>query len=155
MPTFSPALLTDLYELTMAQAYFEEGMAGEAVFSLFVRRLPKRRNYLLACGLGDALAFLETYRFDAQAIAYLESSGRFSRRFLQYLEPLRFTGSVRAMPEGTPVFANEPILEVAAPIVQAQLIETAVMNLIQLQTVVASKAARVVEAAQGRQVVDC
>lgn len=153
-PGFSPVLLTDLYELTMLQAYFEERMSDVAVFSLFVRRLPERRNYLLACGLDDVLAFLETLRFDQAAMAYLESLGRFSDRFLRHLEQLRFRGDVYAVPEGTPIFAGEPILEVAAPIAEAQLVEAFVMNQIHLQTVLASKAARVVDAAQGRQVVD-
>jgi nicotinate phosphoribosyltransferase len=150
----SSGLITDLYELTMAQAYVEEGTSDEAVFSLFIRRLPERRNYLLACGLDDVLAFLETITFDTPSLAYLDSLGRFTGRFLQYLEQFRFTGDVRAVPEGTPVFANEPILEVAAPIAEAQLIETFVMNQVHLQTVLASKAARIVEAAQGREVVD-
>jgi nicotinate phosphoribosyltransferase len=154
MRPFSPALLTDLYELTMAQAYVEEEMFDQAVFSLFVRRLPERRNYLIACGLDDVLTFLESLRFDTAALTYLESLGRFSRPFLQYLEHLRFTGDVYAMAEGTPLFANEPILEVVAPIAEAQLVEALVMNQIHLQTVLASKAARIVEAAQGRQVVD-
>jgi nicotinate phosphoribosyltransferase len=153
-PRFSPVLLTDLYELTMVQAYFEEHMSEVAVFSLFVRRLPERRNYLVACGLDDVLSFLETLHFDQAALAYLDSLGRFSTRFLQYLEQLRFTGDVYAVPEGTPVFANEPLAEIEAPIAEAQLIEAFVMNQIHLQTVLASKAARVVEAAQGRQVVD-
>jgi nicotinate phosphoribosyltransferase len=151
---FSPALLTDLYELTMLQAYFEEQMHDTAVFSLFVRRLPEHRNYLLACGLDDVLAFLETLRFDDAAISYLESLGRFSDRFLRHLEQLRFTGDVYAVPEGTPLFAAEPILEVSAPIAEAQLVEAFVMNQVHLQTVLASKAVRVVEAAQRRQVVD-
>lgn len=151
---FSPVLLTDLYELTMLQAYFEEQMNEVGVFSLFVRRLPERRNYLLACGLDDVLAFLETVHFDHAALGYLESLGQFSDRFLRYLEQFRFAGDVYAVPEGTPIFANEPIVEVAAPIVQAQLVEAFVMNQIHLQTVLASKAARVVDAAQGRQVVD-
>jgi nicotinate phosphoribosyltransferase len=154
MTAFSPVLFTDLYELTMLQAYFEEGMHDTAVFSLFVRRLPARRNHLLACGLDDVLSLLETLRFDAEALAYLESQGRFSTRFLKQLERFRFTGDVYAVPEGTPVFALEPILEVVAPIAEAQLVETIVMNQIHLQTVAASKAARVVEAAAGRQVVD-
>ena len=153
-PRFSPALLTDLYELTMLQAYFEQRMHETAVFSLFVRRLPDRRNYLLACGLDDVLAFLETLRFDDAALAYLDSLGSFSDRFLRYLETFRFTGDVYAVAEGTPVFALEPIIEVSAPIAEAQLVETLVMNQIHLQTVLASKAARVVEAAAGRQVVD-
>jgi nicotinate phosphoribosyltransferase len=154
LPAFSPALLTDLYELTMLQAYFAEEMNDRAVFSLFVRRLPERRNYLLACGLDDVLTFLETLRFDQPALAYLDSLGRFSADFLQFLERLRFTGDVHAVPEGTPVFANEPILEIAAPITEAQVVESFVMNQIHLQTVLASKAARVVSAAQGRPVVD-
>ena len=151
---FSPALLTDLYELTMLQAYFEEGMNDRAVFSLFVRRLPERRNYLVACGLDEVLAFLETLQFDQPALAYLDSLGRFSGRFLQFLERLRFTGDVHAVREGTPVFANEPMLEITAPITEAQVVESFVMNQIHLQTVLASKAARVVAAAQGRPVVD-
>jgi nicotinate phosphoribosyltransferase len=138
----------------MAQAYFEEGMHECAVFSLFVRRLPERRNYLLACGLDDVLAFLETLRFDDAALSYLESLGRFSDRFLRHLEQLRFTGDVYGVPEGTPVFAAEPLVEVSAPIAEAQLVEAFVMNQIHLQTVLASKAVRVVEAAHGRQVVD-
>jgi nicotinate phosphoribosyltransferase len=153
-PRYSPALLTDLYELTMLEAYFEERMSETAVFSLFVRRLPDCRNYLLACGLDDVLAFLETLKFDEAALAYLESSGRFSDRFLRHLEQFRFTGDVYAVPEGTPIFPPEPIVEVSAPIAEAQLVEAFVMNQIHLQTVLASKAVRVVEAAQGRQVVD-
>jgi nicotinate phosphoribosyltransferase len=150
----SPALFTDLYELTMLQAYVEEGLEDEAVFSLFVRRLPERRNYLLACGLADVLRYLETLAFDARALAYLDSLGRFSGRFLQYLAELRFTGHVYAVAEGTPIFADEPILEIAAPMPQAQLVETIVMNQITLQTVLASKAVRVVTAARGRSVID-
>jgi nicotinate phosphoribosyltransferase len=108
----------------------------------------------LACGLDDVLSFLETLRFDQAALAYLDSLGGFSDRFLRHLEQLRFTGDVYAVPEGTPVFANEPLVEIEAPIAEAQLVEAFVMNQIHLQTVLASKAARVVEAAGGRQVVD-
>jgi nicotinate phosphoribosyltransferase len=154
VPHFSPALVTDLYELTMLQAYFEEQMEATAVFSLFVRRLPRRRNFLLACGLDDVLTFLETLRFDEAALSYLDSLGLFSDPFLRRLEQFRFTGDVHAVPEGTPVFAQEPILEVSAPIAEAQFIEAFVMNQIHLQTLLASKAARVVRAAQGRQIVD-
>ncbi len=150
----SPALITDLYQLTMLQAYAEEHMRERAVFSLFVRRLPAGRNYLLACGLDPVLEYLESLRFDEPALAYLGSLGRFSPAFLQSLASLRFTGDVDAVPEGTPVFGGEPILEIAAPIAEAQLVETFVMNQISLQTVLASKAARVVEAAGGRRVVD-
>lgn len=148
------ALFTDLYELTMLQAYFDAGMDGEAVFSLFVRRLPSQRNYLLACGLSEVLSCLEHLRFTADSLAYLASLGQFSDAFLDWLAGFRFTGTVHAMPEGTPVFANEPILEVVAPLAEAQLVETLVMNQIHLQTLLASKAARVVAAAQGRRAID-
>lgn len=148
------ALFTDLYELTMLQAYVANGMHEEAVFSLFVRRLPERRNYLLACGIEDVLHYLEHVRFTADHLDYLASLGQFSGDFLNWLKDFRFTGDVHAVAEGTPVFANEPILEVVAPIAQAQLAETFIMNQVHLQTVLASKAARVVSAAEGRAVVD-
>jgi nicotinate phosphoribosyltransferase len=148
------ALFTDLYELTMLQSYVEEGMTDVAVFSLFVRRLPDRRNFLLACGLDSVLDYLETLHFDDDDIAYLASLRLFSDRFLSWLRDLRFTGEVRAVPEGAPLFANEPILEIAAPLPQAQLIETFVMNQIHVQTLLATKAWRVVTAAGGRPVVD-
>lgn len=148
------ALFTDLYELTMLQAYVEDGMAEEAVFSLFVRTLPGRRNYLLAAGLEMVLDFLEGVRFETDDIAYLASLDRFSPRLLEWLRDFRFTGRVRAMPEGTPVFAGEPILEISGPLPEAQLVETWVMNQIHLQTLLASKAARVVTAAEGRPVID-
>jgi nicotinate phosphoribosyltransferase len=150
----NPALFTDLYELTMLQAYFEERMQEPAVFSLFVRRLPERRNYLLACGLDDVLSYLETLQFDADALRYLATLGKFSSRFLEYLRQFRFTGDVYAVPEGTPVFPQEPLLEIVAPIGEGQFVETFIMNQIQLQTVLASKAARIVDAAQGRRIVD-
>jgi nicotinate phosphoribosyltransferase len=151
---FSPVLLTDLYELTMLQAYFEEELRDEAVFSLFVRRLPEQRNYLVACGLDVVLEFLERLRFDQAALAYLASLGRFSDRFLRYLETFRFTGDVYAVAEGSTVFGNEPIVEIAAPIGEAQLAESFVMNQFNVQTMLASKASRVLDAARGRQVVD-
>jgi nicotinate phosphoribosyltransferase len=157
MDDASPAhlgLFTDLYELTMAQAFVAEGLSARAVFSLFVRRLPEHRNFLLACGLDPALAWLERLRFTEDDIRYLRSLRLFSDRFLAWLGAFRFTGDVYAVPEGTPVFANEPILEIEAPIAEAQLAETFVMNQITVQTVLASKAARVVGAARGRTVVD-
>jgi len=150
----NPALFTDLYELTMLQAYFHEHMTRDAVFSLFVRRLPPERNYLLACGLDTVLDYLEHLAFTPDCIGYLRSLGQFSESFLQWLGDFRFTGSVRAVPEGTPVFANEPILEITAPLPQAQVAETFVMNQVHLQTLLASKARRVVTAARGRAVVD-
>jgi nicotinate phosphoribosyltransferase len=156
MRLFSAAasLFTDLYELTMLQAYLEEGFAGRAVFTLFVRRLPKQRNFMLACGLDSVLTYLETLRFTDEDLAYLRSQDRFTDRFLHSLLDFRFHGDVYAVAEGTPVFADEPILEIVAPLPQAQLVETYVMNQIHLQTVVASKAARVVGAARGRSVID-
>lgn len=148
------ALLTDWYELTMLQAYWREEMHAEAVFSLYVRRLPECRNYLVACGLDDVLHYLENLRFTSEALEYLASSGTFSDEFLGWLGGLRFTGDVYAVPEGTPLFAEEPLLEVVAPLPEAQLVETFLMNQVHFQTLVASKAARVVEAAAGRAVVD-
>lgn len=148
------ALLTDQYQLTMLQAYHREELVEDAVFSLFVRRLPPRRNFLLACGLDDALRYLETLRFDRDSLDYLASRDEFSREFVDWLAALRFTGDVHALPEGTPVFAEEPILEVTAPLPEAQLVETFLMNQIHFQTLVATKAARVVHAARGRTVVD-
>jgi nicotinate phosphoribosyltransferase len=148
------ALFTDLYELTMMQSYFDRDMHQRAAFSLFVRDLPDERNYLLAAGLDDVLDYLENLRFGDDDIAYLRELGKFTPAFLDWLKGFRFTGDVYAVPEGTPVFDNEPILEIEAPIAEAQLVETAVMNIVHVQTLLASKAARVVEAAQGRVVVD-
>ena len=148
------ALLTDLYELTMAQAYWRDGMNEPAVFSLFVRTLPRVRNFLLACGVADALVLLETFRFSQESLEYLERTGRFAREFLDWLADLRFTGSVHAVPDGTPVFGSEPIMEIEAPLIEAQIVETVLMNQVQVQTLLASKAARVVRAAGGRTVVD-
>jgi nicotinate phosphoribosyltransferase len=148
------ALLTDLYQLTMLQAYVAEGMTETAVFDLFARRLPEARNYLIAAGLENALDFLENVRFGEESLKYLDSLGNFSPEFLDYLADFRFTGDVYAVPEGTVVFANEPILEVSAPLPQAQVVETFLLNQMHYQTVVASKAARVVTAAEGRTVVD-
>jgi nicotinate phosphoribosyltransferase len=148
------ALLTDLYELTMLNAYWREGMSDEAVFSLFVRKLPGARNYLLACGLDDALRYLEELRFSPDSLEYLETLPYFSKEFLGWLESFRFRGTVFAVPEGTPLFGHEPLLEVVASLPQAQIAETALMNQVHFQTVVASKASRVVSAAEGRSVVD-
>jgi nicotinate phosphoribosyltransferase len=148
------ALVTDLYELTMLQAYWREGMMEEATFDLFSRRLPEERNYLLAAGLHDALHYLETLRFTDEDLRFLASRAEFSGDFLDYLRDFRFTGAVRAVPEGTPVFGNEPILEVTAPAPEAQFVETFLLNQVTHQTVIASKTARVVHAAQGANVVD-
>ena len=148
------ALLTDLYQLTMAQSYWREGMLEPAVFDLFVRRLPPGRNYLVACGLEQALEYLEALRFDNRDLAYLDSLGKFSPGFLDYLARFRFTGDVHAMAEGTVAFANEPLLEVIAPLPEAQLVETYLLNQLSYQTLVAAKASRIVTAAAGAAVVD-
>ena len=141
-------LFTDLYQLTMLQAYWREGMEAPAVFDLFVRRL-KNRNYLLACGLEPCLDFLETLSFDAEALDYLADQEQFGDDFLTWLADFSFTGDVYAVPEGTPVFPHEPIVEVVAPIGEAQLVETFLLNQVTYQTNLASKATRVVDAAGG------
>lgn len=147
-------LFTDLYELMMLQAYRAEGMTGTAVFTLFARRLPEQRNFLLACGLASVLEYLEHLRFTDDDLAFLRSLNTFADDFVESLREFRFTGDVSAVPEGTPVFGNEPILEIVAPIAEAQLVETFVMNQVHVQTVLASKGARVAAAARGRRVVD-
>jgi len=149
MPTTSP-LLTDLYELNMVQAYLDKGEAGEAVFEFFVRRLPARRGFLLAAGLEDALEFLETMRYSAADIDWLKSTGRFRDNLLDYLRDFRFTGDVHAIPEGSVCFPNEPLLRIAAPLPQAQLVESRLINILHFQTLIASKAARMVLAAPGK-----
>ena len=128
------ALLTDLYELTMLQSYFDQQMIGTAVFDLFVRRLPAKRNYLVACGLEHVLQYLETLSFSSDAIEYLRSLDRFSQPFLESLHEFSFTGDVFAVPEGTVVFPHEPLVRVLGPILQGQLLESALLNLINFQT---------------------
>ncbi len=147
-------LLLDLYELTMAQSYFNEGMAAPATFSLFVRHLPPGWGYFVAAGLDDVLAYLEAFAFREADLAYLESTRLFTPAFLAHLRDVRFTGTVRALPEGTVCFPDEPLLEVSAPIMEAQLVETVILNQMHLQTLIASKAARCVAAAEGRRLVD-
>ncbi len=148
------ALLTDLYQLTMVHAYWREGMADQSIFSLFIRDLPPSRNFALACGLATVLEHLEQLRFHPDDLDWLASLPQFDRSFADWLEGFRFTGQVRAMPEGTPVFSQEPILEVRAPLPQAQLFETLIVNQLHVQTLIASKAARVALAAGGRPVVE-
>ncbi len=148
------ALFTDLYELTMLQAYFKENMQETAVFDLFMRKLPKERNYLIAAGLESVLDYLEQLHFTEEALDYLDSLGKFAPDFLDYLRDFRFTGNVYAIPEGTPVFEQMPLIEIEAPIGQAQLIETFLLNQVTHQTLMASKGARVVHAARGRAAVD-
>jgi nicotinate phosphoribosyltransferase len=150
-------LLTDLYELTMAAGYLQTRFDGRATFELFVRHLPKRRNYLVAAGLEQALEFLENVHFTPEEIDYLRKHRVFRHvreDFFSYLAKFRFTGSVWAMPEGTLVFPGEPMLRVTAPIIEGQILETYLLATLSYQTMVASKAARVVTAAKGRQIVD-
>ncbi len=147
-------LLTDQYELAMMQAYWREEMFDDAVFSLYYRTLPEGRNLLLACGLHDALSTLEALSFSQEQLDYLAGREEFEIGFVDWLAGVRFTGSVRGMPEGTPVFPDEPLLEVQGPLPVAQLAETAIMNQVHVQTVLASKAYRVKRAAADRTVVD-
>ena len=150
----SSALLTDLYQLTMLQAYREQGMEQTAVFEFFVRTLPPDRGFLMAAGLEQLLEYVETLRFAPDELDWLAKSGRFSRDFVDSLARFRFTGDVHAMSEGTVCFPHEPIVRVTAPLPQAQLIETRLINLIHFQTLIASKAARAVLAAPGKLLVD-
>ena len=147
-------LLTDLYQLTMMQAYFDGRMFEPAVFEFFVRKLPEGRNFLIAAGLEQVLDFLEGLRFAPEELDWLSGTGRFSPAFIEWLAKLRFTGEVDAMPEGTVFFPDEPILRVVAPLPLAQLVESRIINLLQFQTLVASKAVRSVLAAEGRLLVD-
>jgi len=148
------ALLTDLYQLTMLQAYWQHRMDEIAVFELFVRKLPAERAFLVAAGLEQALEFIEQARFAPDELEWIEASGRFAPGFSRWLSELRFTGDVWAMPEGTLFFSDEPILRVVAPIAQAQWLETRLLNLVHFETTIASKAVRSVLAAEGRDLID-
>jgi nicotinate phosphoribosyltransferase len=147
------ALITDLYELTMAAAYWEHDMRARATFSLYLRHRPER-GYFVAAGLEPALKILQGLRFHDEDIRYLTRTGLFTSPFLEYLRTLRFSGEVRALPEGTLFFADEPILEVTAPMIEAQLLETILINTIGLHTLLATKAARCISVARGRTLVD-
>src|SRR5881394_1215535 len=164
LPHFNPggsALLTDLYQLTMAYGYWKSGKADqEAVFHLFFRKNPFQGGFTLAAGLADVVTYLQGFRFEDSDLAYLASlQGRdqrplFSAAFLDYLRTLRLTCSVDAMPEGTVAFPSQPLLRVQGPILQAQLLETALLNLVNFQSLIATKAARICLAAQGDPVVE-
>ena len=136
------ALLTDVYELTMLQAYFLQRMNQTAVFEFYVRHLPPERNFLIAAGLAQVVDYLATLRFDEDDLSWLRQCGRFDAGFVDSLAPFRFTGDVDAVPEGTVVFADEPLLRIRAPLREAQFIESRLVNLMHYQTLVASKAAR-------------
>jgi nicotinate phosphoribosyltransferase len=157
MPPRSPALATDLYELTMAAAYFANRVTDNATFELFVRQLPANRNYLIAAGLEQALDYLQALQFSAEDVDYLKRHPVFRSvpaQYFAFLRDLHFTGEVWAIPEGTPVFQNEPLLRVTAPIVEAQIVETFLLATVNFQTMIASKASRVVSAAAGRDVIE-
>jgi nicotinate phosphoribosyltransferase len=148
-------LLVDLYELTMAESQLAEGRAeAPATFSLFVRRFPPGWGVLIAAGLEAALDYLEDLRFTPEDLSFLESTGHVGPALLRRLERLRFSGTVRAMLEGTPALPHEPLLEVTAPMIEAQLVESVIVNQVHLHTLLTSKAARSVEAARGRPVID-
>lgn len=148
------ALLTDLYELTMAACYYEYSMFEPATFSLFIRQYPRSRRYFVSAGLADVLSYLENFRFSAEDLEYLEKTEIFKPGFLAYLEKLRFTGDVYALPEGRLFFINEPLLEVTAPLIEAQIIETYLINALNFQSMIATKASRCVRAAWPRKLVD-
>ncbi|MGE5217313.1 MAG: nicotinate phosphoribosyltransferase, partial [Chloroflexota bacterium] len=150
----SSVLLTDLYQLTMLQGYFDQCMEEKAVFEFFVRKLPRSRNFLVAAGLEQALEFLENLQFSAAELDWIGKHGTFRPAFVRYLENFRFTGDVHAMAEGTIFFSNEPILRVTAPIAQAQLVESRLINLLHFETLIASKAARSVLMAPDKVLVD-
>ncbi len=140
-PSATP-LLTDLYELTMLQGYLAGGMHDTAVFEFFIRKLPERRGFLLACGLETLLDFVEQMRFSRPELEYLASTGRFSSSLIDYLGHFRFSGDIEAMPEGTVFFENEPVVRVTAPLPEAQLLETRLINILHFEIMIASKAAR-------------
>jgi nicotinate phosphoribosyltransferase len=154
IPMEALGLFTDLYQLTMAQSYLEHDKNRLATFSLMVRTLPPDHAYLVAAGLTTVLEYLEQVHFLPGALTYLWQTGRFSEAFLAYLATWRFQGDVVALPEGSVFFCHEPVLEVTAPIVDAQLVESFIVNAVHLQTLIATKAARCVEAAHGRSLID-
>jgi nicotinate phosphoribosyltransferase len=147
------AMLTDLYELTMCASYFDNRKLEPASFDLFIRKLPPNRSYLLFAGLEQVLRFIERMRFTEEHIKFLKGQG-FKEDFLGYLQNFKFTGDVWAVPEGTIVFPNEPLIRVTAPIIEAQLIETFALNTVNLQTTIATKASRVVYAAKSKPVIE-
>ena len=147
-------LLTDFYQLTMMQAYHDSDMHEEAVFELFFRKLPPERDYLVACGLEQVLEYLENLRFSEDDIDFLRRDGRFHERFLNTLVDFRFTGDVHAMPEGTIFYPDEPVIRITAPLAQAQLVETRIINILMFQTMIASKAARIKQVMPDKILVD-
>jgi nicotinate phosphoribosyltransferase len=156
MPEYS-GLLTDLYELTMAAGYFQTRFNARATFELFIRNIPPQRNYLIAAGVEQVIEYLEHVNFSAEDVAFLRQHpilGQIQPEFFEYLSKFRFTGDIWAVPEGTVVFPGEPLMRVVAPIIEAQLMETYLLATLSYETMIASKAARLTTAAQGRSVVD-
>lgn len=147
------SLFTDYYELTMCAAYFDNQNFETATFDLFIRRLPENRSYFLFAGLEEALQYLQAIKFTEEHLKYLRKQG-FKEDFLIYLRDFKFTGELWAVPEGTIVFPNEPLIRITAPIIEAQLVETFLLNSINLQTMIASKASRVVNASKGKAVIE-
>lgn len=147
-------LLTDLYQLNMLQSYLDHGMTETAVFEFFSRKLPARRGFLMAAGLAQVVEFLENLHFGEEELDWVRKTGRFGDEFIDYLANFRFTGDVDGMAEGTVFFADEPIVRVTAPLPEAQLVETRLINIVHFQSLVASKAARMVLAAGGRTLID-
>ena len=153
-PSKPPAILTDLYQLAMLKAYHDRGMNQTAVFEFYIRNLPAHRNFLMAAGLEQVLEYLESLQFTPQERDWLKTSGEYSEDFVDSLADFRFTGDVDALPEGTIFFGNEPVLRITAPLPQAQLIESRIINILQMQTMAASKAARMVLTAPGKILLD-
>lgn len=147
-------LLSDLYQLSMMEVYGRHDMRETAVFELFVRKLPAKRGFLMMAGLEQLVQFLEQMRYSAEELEWLRSTGLFSPAFVDGLLDMRFTGDLDSMAEGTVFFADEPVVRISAPLPQAQLVESRLINLIHYQTIVASKAARMVLAASGKTLVD-
>ena len=150
----SKALITDLYELTMAQAYLEAGKREKAVFSLFVRKLPENRNFLVSCGLEPLLEAINDFRFEEEELKYLKSLGMFKDWFLDYLESYTFKGNIYAIDEGRIIFQNEPLVQIEGPLVDVQILETLVINVMHYNTLLASKAARCYIASRGKSLID-
>ena len=147
------SLFTDFYELAMCESYFDNDKIELATFDLFIRNMPKNRSYFLFAGLEQVILFLKNMRFTDNQLQYLKIQG-FNADFLDYLQNFKFTGDVWAIPEGTITFQNEPLIRITAPIIEAQIVETFLLNTINLQTMIASKASRIVEAARGKSVIE-
>lgn len=150
----SAALLTDLYELTMAQSYLEHGKIGRAVFSISVRTMPPERNFLVSCGLESLIQYITAYSFTDEDISYLRGQNLFSDEFLSWLSKFHFTGDIIAVPEGRIVFENEPLVRIEGSLPEIQILETIALNLIHHQTVIASKAARMIAVSEGCNLID-